>query len=276
MDRHLQDLIPPKPYAASFDPDNAIEQLHENTKWFRRTFKGQLRSIVRYLSNPGYIARGASGYHEFLNCPTLALAQPQPLDTPLSEALANRRSGYGLAGALSSGQLSTLLHHAFGVNKRAFSTVAPSVEICFRPYPSPGGLYPTEIYLYVNNVEGIAPCIAHYDARTHTLRVLAEQDGRAFEKIEIPSGGQHSRAPVVVVLTTVPQRVTAKYGGRGYRMGLLEAGHASQNACLVASALGIGSLVYGSYFDDELAEALNIDGVTETVASVILFGEATK
>jgi SagB-type dehydrogenase family enzyme len=79
-----------------------------------------------------------------------------------------------------------------------------------------------------------------------------------------------------MVFTTVPQRVTAKYGGRGYRMGLLEVGHASQNACLVASALGIGALVYGSYFDDELAAALNTDGVTETVASVILFGTPSK
>ena len=59
-------------------------------------------------------------------------------------------------------------------------------------------------------------------------------------------------------------------------MGLLEIGHASQNACLVAEAISVGSLVYGSYFDDELAEALNIDGVTETVASVILLGFPTK
>jgi SagB-type dehydrogenase family enzyme len=276
MDRHLQDLIPPQPYAASFDPDNAIEVLHENTKWFRRTFKGQLRSIVRYLSNPGYIARGASGYHEFLNCPVVTLPAPAPVESSLGEALANRRSGYGLTGQLTSEQLSTLLHHAVRVNKRATSTVAPSVEMTFRPYPSPGGLYPTEIYLYVNKVDGIAPCIAHYDARTHTLRVLAAQDGRAFEQVEIPSGGQFSSAPIVMVFTTVPQRVTAKYGGRGYRMGLLEVGHASQNACLVASALGIGALVYGSYFDDELAAALNTDGVTETVASVILFGTPSK
>jgi SagB-type dehydrogenase family enzyme len=272
MTQHLQDLIPPQPYAATFDPDDPIEILHERTKWFRSTFKGQLRSIVRYLANPAYIMRGASGYHEFASFPLLALPAPDLLPMSLGEALANRRSGYGLGGELSMAQLSTLLHHAFRVNKRVHSTVAPGVEMCFRPYPSPGGLYPTELYLYLNAVPGVAPCIAHYDARAHALRVLARHDGHDFAKVEIPNGGKHSAAPVMLVLTTLPQRVTSKYGGRGYRMGLLEAGHASQNLCLVAEALQLGTLVYGSYFDDELAAALNIDGVTETVASVILLG----
>ena len=211
MTRHLQDLIPPKPYAATFDTNDPIEILHERTKWFRRTFKGQLRSIVRYLTNPGYIARGASGYHEFLNCPLLELPDPEALSMPLGDALAGRRSGYGLSGELTMKQLSTILHHAFRVNKRAFSTVAPTVEVCFRPYPSPGGLYPSEIYLYLNNVAGVDPCIAHYDARAHALRVLAAHDGTAFDQVEIPTGGKYSASPVVLVLTTLPQRVTAKY-----------------------------------------------------------------
>jgi SagB-type dehydrogenase family enzyme len=73
-------------------------------------------------------------------------------------------------------------------------------------------------------------------------------------------------------MTSVPQRATAKYGSRGYRMALLEAGHASQNLCLAAQGLGLGSLVYGAYYDDELAALLDIDGVTETVVSVMLLG----
>ena len=269
-------MVPPKPYAATFALDNQIEILHEKTKWFRGTFKGQLRSIVRYLANPAYIARGASGYNEFLNLPAIDLPEPGPMTVQLADALAGRRSGYDLGGSMELADLSTLLHHAVRVNRRAVSSTAAHVEICFRPYPSPGGLYPTEVHLYLNKVTGVAPCIAHYDARAHQLRVLSYHDGYAFAAVEIQSGGKPSGAPVVMVLTTVPQRVTAKYGGRGYRMGLLEAGHASQNVCLAAEALGLGSLVYGSYYDDELAQALQIDGVTETVASVILLGQVPK
>ena len=41
---------------------------------------------------------------------------------------------------------------------------------------------------------------------------------------------------------------------------------------LVAEALGLSALVYASFYDDELAAELNIDGVTETFATTILIG----
>ena len=277
MKKFLQDLLPPQPYGMSFETDDSIEVLHEKTKWFRETFQGQLGHIVRYLSNPVYITRGASGYNEFPQLPLLALPAPGELSVSLADVLKNRRSGYNLGGKIDLATLSTLLQHAVGVNKETFSTVAKNVKISLRPYPSPGGLYPTEIYAYLNNVEGVEPCIVHYDARNHCLRVLKYQEtGQDFKKIEIQSGEKPVSAPVILVLTMVPQRVTVKYGGRGYRMGLLEVGHASQNICLVAKGLALDTLVYGSYFDNELAEVLEIDAVTETVASVILIGQEAK
>ena len=39
------------------------------------------------------------------------------------------------------------------------------------------------------------------------------------------------------------------------------------------AGLLFASLVYGAYYDDELAELLDIDGVTETVVSVMLIGK---
>lgn len=274
MKEFLQDLLPPQPYATTFESDNAIEMLHEKTKWYRGTFNSQLRHIVRYLVQPNFIARGASGFNEFLSYPLLALPEPAPMTVDLAQILASRRSGYNLAGTLNMTEVSSLLHYAIRVNLELASKAAPNVKISFRPYPSPGGLYPTEVYVFLNNVEGVEPCIAHYDPRTHSLRVLQTHDGQAFARVEIQSGEKGVSSPMVMVMTTVPQRVTAKYGGRGYRMGLLEVGHASQNICLVAEGLGLGSLVYGSYFDDELAESLEIDSVTEAVASVILIGKA--
>jgi SagB-type dehydrogenase family enzyme len=276
MKQHLQDVLPPQSHAVSFDVDNTSEILHETTKWFRGSFKGHMRNIVRYLTHPDYIARAASGYNHFPNYAPIALPEPRVMDAQLAVALAQRRSSHNLGGAMEISELSDLLHYALRINRRSRSAAAPNVELCFRPYPSPGGLYPTEIYLFLNRVSGIAPCIVHYDARSHQLRVLAQQDGAAFAAVEIQGGGRCSDAPVVMVMTSVPQRVTAKYGPRGYRMALLEAGHASQSVCVVAEGLGLGSLVYGSYYDDELAEALQIDGVTETVATVILLGKDGK
>jgi SagB-type dehydrogenase family enzyme len=274
MTTYLQNLVPPQAHGTNFETNDAIEVLHEQTKWFRRSFDGQLQHIMRYLKNPVYIARAASAYNDYAGFPELRLPEPQTMQADLAQTLATRRSQYAFGGTLTLPQLSALLHHAVRVNLEKSSTLAPHVKLSFRPYPSPGGLYPTEIYAFLNNIEGIPACIAHYDARAHALRILKEQDGQAFSSAEIKAGNNGVRAPLILVLTTLPQRATAKYGGRGYRMSLLEAGHASQNFCLVAEGLGLATLVYGSYFDDELADLLEIDSVTEAVASVILCGQA--
>jgi SagB-type dehydrogenase family enzyme len=272
MTKTLQELLPPQAMAGQFDIDDPAEILHEQTKFHRATLMGQVKNIVRFLRHPAYIARGAAGYNAYPSCPAIELPEPALELGALAQALALRKSARAFAGALSLQELSSLLHHALRVRRTAKSDIAPHVKLAFRSYPSPGGLYPTEFYLFLNEVEGVAPCIAHYDARNHLLRVLKAQQGDAFGSAEVKSGEAGVKAPLVCVMTSVPQRATAKYGARGYRMSLLEAGHASQNLCLAAQGLGLGSLVYGAYYDDELAALLDIDGVTETVASVMLLG----
>jgi SagB-type dehydrogenase family enzyme len=272
MHKTLQELLPPQAMAGQFDIDDPTEILHEQTKFHRATLMGQVKNIVRFLRHPAYIARGVAGYNVFPSCPLIALPEPTMALGELAQALGGRRSARGFEGAMTLTELSSLLHHSLRVGRYASSNAAPHVKLAFRNYPSPGGLYPTEFYFFLNNVEGVEPCIAHYDARGHGLRMLKRQQGDAFASAEVQSGESGIKAPVVCVMTSVPQRVTAKYGPRGYRMALLEAGHASQNLCLTAQGLGLGSLVYGAYYDDELAALLDIDGVTETVVSVMLLG----
>lgn len=272
MTKTLQELLPPQAMAGQFDIDDPAEILHEQTKFHRATLMGQVKNIVRFLRHPSYIARGAAGYNDFTSCPPLALPEPEMALGELAQALELRKSARAFAPAMTLQELSSLLHHALRVRRLAKSDIAPHVKLAFRSYPSPGGLYPTEFYFFLNHVEGVEPCIAHYDARNHLLRVLKPQQGDAFGGAEVKSGESGVKAPVVCVMTSVPQRATAKYGARGYRMALLEAGHASQNLCLAAQGLGLGSLVYGAYYDDEVAALLDIDGVTETVASVMLLG----
>lgn len=64
---------------------------------------------------------------------------------------------------------------------------------------------------------------------------------------------------MVVVLSAVLARSLPKYGDRGYRYLLLEAGHVGQNLDLVASALGLGAVNLGGFYDDELARLLCLD-----------------
>jgi SagB-type dehydrogenase family enzyme len=63
---------------------------------------------------------------------------------------------------------------------------------------------------------------------------------------------------VVFVFTAVYERTTGKYGDRGIRYVHIEAGHAAQNLCLQATAMGLGIVTVGAFHDEEVAKLLNL------------------
>jgi nitroreductase len=52
------------------------------------------------------------------------------------------------------------------------------------------------------------------------------------------------------------ERVERKYGERGYRFLLLEAGHLMQNLCLLSASLGLMTVPLGGFFEREVAAEL--------------------
>jgi len=66
-------------------------------------------------------------------------------------------------------------------------------------------------------------------------------------------------------------RTQVKYGPRGYRYILLEAGHVAQNICLRGMELGLESLCMGGFLDSALNELVGLrakeEGVVYTVAA---------
>ena len=65
-------------------------------------------------------------------------------------------------------------------------------------------------------------------------------------------------APAVIALAAVYERVTGKYRARGERYAHMEAGHAAQNICLQAEALGAGTVAVGAFDDGAVQRALGM------------------
>jgi SagB-type dehydrogenase family enzyme len=65
-------------------------------------------------------------------------------------------------------------------------------------------------------------------------------------------------AGALIILTAVAARLLYRYGDRGYRYLLMEAGHVSQNLALVAAAVDVGCLSLGGFQDDVLSALLNL------------------
>jgi SagB-type dehydrogenase family enzyme len=79
-------------------------------------------------------------------------------------------------------------------------------------------------------------------------------------------------AAAVFAITGIPERTTGKYGERGRRYVLLEAGHAAQNVLLQAVSLDLGAVPVGAFRDDALDGLLGVDGERESALYLIAVG----
>jgi len=128
----------------------------------------------------------------------------------------------------------------------------------FRTAPSAGALYPLEIYLVAGNVDNLAPGIYKYNPVKNDLTLVKEGDARA--SLATASLGQKSVAAgaIDIVIAAVYERTQIKYGPRGERYVHIEVGHAAQNICLQATALGLGLVTIGAFDDAAVAKIVGV------------------
>lgn len=158
------------------------------------------------------------------------------------------------ADAVSLPALSTLLSAGYGTESRS----GPVLQD--RPVPSGGGLYPLELSLLVRAVDGLAPGVYHYVPAARGLELVrAVELPRAFVTYLFMGQPWVAEAALVGVISFAGGRSLTKYGDRGYRYALLEAGHVMQNLNLAVAALGLGAVNLGGFYDDELATLIGID-----------------
>jgi SagB-type dehydrogenase family enzyme len=192
------------------------------------------------------------------------------LDSPLGELLAQRVSHRDFSTApLPLEMLGRLLYASYGVRGvRSFE----GQMVYSRPTPSAGGLYPVELYVALQRVDGAADGVYHYDARAHELELLQPRNVQA-ELAEMTLGqSMLADAHVVVLLSAVFRRTLWKYGQRGYRYVWLDAGHIGQNLYLVAQALGLGAVAVGGFFDSELHRLIGLPDEEEEVIYIVCAG----
>jgi len=141
-----------------------------------------------------------------------------------------------------------------------------------RPVPSAGGLYPLQLYAIVLHIEGCADGVFRYEPLHHRLEPVARAP-RVEEASELLLAQPFiSNANLVIFVAAQFQRTLAKYGPRGYRYVLLEAGHVAQNLCLLAEERGLATLCIGGFRDAKVNGWLGIDGMREAVVYGVAVG----
>ncbi|HIK03178.1 MAG TPA: SagB/ThcOx family dehydrogenase [Trichormus sp. M33_DOE_039] len=196
---------------------------------------------------------------------------PAPRDNHLASLLSRRCSVRAFKNTeISQIVLAQLLDAACGING---VRQVEGYTYEGRNSPSAGGLYPIEMFVSIQAVTGLSAGLYHYEPRGHGLHWVNETVPSEFIA-PLLQQDYITHANALFILTGVFMRSLYKYGTRGYRFVLFEAGHQAENICLMAVELGLGSLCLGGFQDTSVNQILGIDGQRHAALYCVAVGTA--
>jgi SagB-type dehydrogenase family enzyme len=259
-----------------YNDERIAEDFLINSRLVRYDRQSQV-SITSYFSDPAITMLSMLG-REDPGLPLQSLPESVRLDLEVGEAIARRRSIRTYTGdGLRLDYLATILRSAAGMTGVAEVDLTSGGQslLRFRAAPSGGGLYPIDLYVAALKVADLERGLYLYNptkdalmqtrgssAVEHLIECFAAPD----ELISI------HRASVVFLLVGQPWRSMRKYGTRGMRFLFLETGAMAENINLATVALGFGSLDCASFYDDEVHEAMGLDGLYQTLLHAVIVG----
>ncbi len=207
--------------------------------------------------------------------PRVDLPPPESADVPgldFLDLIARRESLRRYADApLSLGELSLLLWCTQGVKQ------VEGEYATLRTVPSAGARHALETLLFARRVDGLEPGLYGLDAAAFRLVQLATREGLGDALVQACFGQGFLHASAVNFFwVAVPRRMTWRYGERGYRYLLLDAGHVGQNLYLAAEAIGAGACAVAAFDDRQLDAALGLDGAERFVIYVAAVGKRPR
>ena len=244
------------------DLHDPAEDYHEASKLYPALGERVSAGIARLAASPDLQALCARPGRPNRQLPAIPLEPLEPPPVSLWSALAARRSERARAPhILNADVLAALVAAAYGPAAEGRRTV-----------PSGGALYPLELYVVSRRVRDVPEGVFHLDPGRPALELMDDDDVGPRLADATPLPELLADAAAVVFLTAVFWRTRFKYGLRGYRFALLEAGHAAQNLLLAATALRVPALPLGGFFDARVERLLGVDGVDESVLYGIVLG----
>jgi oxazoline/thiazoline dehydrogenase len=159
-----------------------------------------------------------------------------------NQLLASRATTYNFEPATFE-QMNGLLYQSFRVRG------ITGEDQIRKAYPSGGSLHSLELYVVINECEGLEAGVYHYDGFLHALRKVPCSEEARRETLQAAASAMargSQRPAAVLVVTARFARVFWKYQGLGYRLILLEAGALLQTFYLAAAQLGLSVCAVGS------------------------------
>ena len=115
--------------------------------------------------------------------------------------------------------------------------------------------------MVAKQVEGLEAGLYRYLPHDHRLLTVVAEDRAAALTTAANSQQSMTDAAAVIVVAAVLARTAVKYDDRAERYVQVEVGGVVQNVYLQAAAFGLGTVVLGSFDDDEVRQTLDLPAV---------------
>jgi SagB-type dehydrogenase family enzyme len=197
-------------------------------------------------------ARGADSAAATTPARTDAVVLPKPnLEgrVTLEKTLNQRRSVREYApGAITLAELSQLAWAAQGITSTDGKRTTPSAR----------AVYPLTVYFVANDVTGLAAGVYRYVPKDHSLARVATGDHVAAMSAATPRQEFIAHAPIIVVVAGDSALAAEKFGRRAERWTAMETGFVVQDIYLESTALGLGTVMVGSFDDVAIRGAIGL------------------
>lgn len=230
-----------------------VMRYHERTK----------HRFNRYAAGPGRLdwANQPDAFRRYEGAALVRLpllgAEEEPR-SPAYESLYGAGAGADAGSAVTARMLSRFFEYSLALSawKQAGGT-----RWALRANPSSGNLHPTEGYVLVGAVPGLAgaagrsPSLYHYAPKAHGLERRADCPQELFARL---ARGFPPQA-FLVGLSSVHWREAWKYGERAFRYCQHDAGHALAALRIAAATLGWRAVVLEGLADAMIEALLGLD-----------------
>lgn len=177
------------------------------------------------------------------------IQMPRPVISGVLSVIQNRKSTRIFrACQFQMDQLSGILEATYSIGKNKHWSVA-----------SGGGMYPLDLYLIIpNDNQLVARGIYRWNPEERSLISVSDKNPCVWLFKVFNAKTLLENAACILCIAANFKRSTMKYANRGYRLTLLEAGHAAQNTYLFCAEQDIGVVECCGFTDEALAKELGL------------------
>jgi thiazole/oxazole-forming peptide maturase SagD family component len=223
-------------------------------------------------ANPAKFSRdlGVDGVSDMLRSERLRKREGKtikisiPIASSILDAIRNRRSTRAFrSGQIPMAQLSGILEATYSVGKNKHWSVA-----------SGGGMYPLDLYLIVpDDNQQVPKGIYRWNPEERSLTTISGKNPSVWLSKVFNAKTILENAACILCIAADFKRSTTKYSNLGYRLTLLEAGHAAQNTYVFCAEQNIGIVECCGFADEALANELGLMFPDEAVLATLIMGK---